>query len=179
MSSLLELFLSCCIVVTVAKGNLIEMSAIILLANFQRIQMLRHPWLAFDWLSVSFFDCLPIRMSGFLLFFCPELTLFCIVLPENCIYLNQSELSNFSCLLLVRKSYAWFQNWTSAQRQFDLISDQNCTTRGSITTFLHPFWNRKSHLQGLNKLFLHLKRALCFCIIMIRYLVFFHIYYCK
>ena len=95
VSSLLELFLSCCIVVTVAKGNLIEMSAIILLANFQRIQMLRHPWLAFDWLSVSFFDYLPIRMSGFFLFFCTELTLFCIVLPENCIYLNQSELSNF------------------------------------------------------------------------------------
>ena len=23
-----------------------------------------------------------------------------------------------------------------------MISDQNCTTRGSITTLLHPFWNR-------------------------------------
>ena len=33
-------------------------------------------------------------MSGFLLL-CTELTLFCIELPENCIYLNQSELSNF------------------------------------------------------------------------------------
>ena len=103
LSSLLELFLSCCIVVTVAKGNLIEMSAIILLANFQRIQMLRHPWLAFDWLSVSFFDYLPIRMSGFSLFFCNELTLFCIVLPENCIYLNQSELSNFFMSIISAK----------------------------------------------------------------------------
>ena len=28
-------------------------------------------------------------------FLCTELTLFCIELPENCIYLNQSELSNF------------------------------------------------------------------------------------
>ena len=36
----------------------------------------------------------PIRMSGLLLL-CTELTLFCIELPENCIYLNQSELSNF------------------------------------------------------------------------------------
>ena len=24
----------------------------------------------------------------------------------------------------------------------NMISDQNCTTRGSITTLLHPFWNR-------------------------------------
>ena len=33
-------------------------------------------------------------MPGLLLC-CTELTLFCIELPENCIYLNQSELSNF------------------------------------------------------------------------------------
>ena len=38
------------------------------------------------------------------------------------------------------------------------------------------FFYRK-HLQGLNKLFLHLMHALCFCIIMIIYLVFFHVYY--
>ena len=91
---LLELFFSCCIVVAVAKENLLKTPAIVSLANFQRIQMLRHPRLAFDWLSVSFFDYLPIRMSGLLLL-CTELTLFCIELPENCIYLNQSELSNF------------------------------------------------------------------------------------
>ena len=40
------------------------------------------------------------------------------------------------------------------------------------------FWpNAQCHLQGLNKLFLHLMRALCFCTIMITYLVFFHVYY--
>ena len=33
-------------------------------------------------------------MSGSLLL-STELTFFCIELPENCIYLNQSELSNF------------------------------------------------------------------------------------
>ena len=38
------------------------------------------------------------------------------------------------------KSYAWFQNPTSAKHEFDLkwqsmISDQNCTTRSSIATF--------------------------------------------
>ena len=46
------------------------------------------------------------------------------------------------------KSYAWFQNRTSAQRKVwfeiaSMISDQNCTTRSSITTLLHPFWNRR------------------------------------
>ena len=50
--SLLELFLSYCIVVAVAKENL---PTIVLLANFQRIQMLRNPRLALDWLSMSFF----------------------------------------------------------------------------------------------------------------------------
>ena len=28
-------------------------------------------------------------------FLCTELTLFCTELPKNCIYLNQSQLSNF------------------------------------------------------------------------------------
>ena len=32
--------------------------------------------------------------------FCNELTLFCTELPENCIYLNQSELSNFSMCII-------------------------------------------------------------------------------
>ena len=41
------------------------------------------------------------------------------------------------------------------------------------------FWpNAQCHFLGLNKIFLHLMRALCFCIIMISYLVFFHLYYC-
>ena len=40
------------------------------------------------------------------------------------------------------------------------------------------FWpNAQCHFLGLNKIFLHLMRALCFCIIMISYLVFFHLYY--
>ena len=33
-------------------------------------------------------------------FLCTELTLFCTELPENCIYLNQSELSNFSMYII-------------------------------------------------------------------------------
>ena len=45
------------------------------------------------WLAIfEFFDYWP--MSGLLLL-CTELTLFCTELPENYIYLNKSELSNF------------------------------------------------------------------------------------
>ena len=65
--SLLKLFFSCCIVVAVAKENLIKTPAIILLANFHCSQILQHLRLSFDWLSVSFFDYWPIRMSGLLL----------------------------------------------------------------------------------------------------------------
>ena len=72
--------------------------------------MLRHPRLAFDWLSVSFFDYWPIRMSGLLLL-CTELTFLCIELPENCIYLNQSELSNFFMYIIRNsnepRSWSW------------------------------------------------------------------------
>ena len=35
-----------------------------------------------------------------LLLLCTELTLFCMKLPENCVYLNQSELSNFFIYLI-------------------------------------------------------------------------------
>ena len=40
-------------------------------------------------------------MSGLLLL-CTELTLLYIELPENCIYLNQSELSNFFMYIIIR-----------------------------------------------------------------------------
>ena len=54
-----QCFLQCfrclsCFSAAVAKENLLKMPAIASLANFQIL--LRHSWLAFDWLSVSFFD---------------------------------------------------------------------------------------------------------------------------
>ena len=98
--SLLELFFSYCIVVAVAKENLLETRAIVSPANFQRIQMLRHPRLAFDWLSVSFFDYWPIRMSGLLLL-CTELTFLCIELPETAFILTNQNWVN---LLFIRNS---------------------------------------------------------------------------
>ena len=45
------------------------------------------------------------------------------------------------------KSYAWFEITS-------MISDQNCTTRGSITTLLHPFWNRPNTGLGQFKYFI-------------------------
>ena len=44
------------------------------------------------------------------------------------------------------KSYVWFEITS-------MISDQNCTTRGSITTLLHPFWNRPNAGHGQFKYF--------------------------
>ena len=46
-----------------------------------------------------------------------------------------------------QKSYAWFEI-------ISMISDQNCSTRGSITTLLHPFWNRSNTGIGQFKFFL-------------------------
>ena len=65
--SLLELFFSWCTDVAVAEEDFHKMPIIHSVANFLRSQMLQHPRLAFDWLSVSSFDYWPIRMSGLLL----------------------------------------------------------------------------------------------------------------
>ena len=45
------------------------------------------------------------------------------------------------------KSYAWFEIKS-------MISDQNCTTWGSITTLLHPFWNCPNTGLGQFKYFI-------------------------
>ena len=61
---------------------------------------------------------------------------------------------NYHFITSILKSQAWFQT-KIAQHEVQLplyyihfeitsmISDQNCTTRSSITTLLHPFWNHK------------------------------------
>ena len=101
--SLLELFFSCCIVVAVAKENLLIAPAIVSLTNFSA-----YPTVATSiqgshliGLSMSFFDYWPIRMSGLLLL-CTELTLCCTELPEDCIYPNRSELSRFFMYIIKR-----------------------------------------------------------------------------
>ena len=48
-------------------------------------------------------------------------------------------------------------NERAAWVQFEItsmISDQNCTTRGSITTLLHPFWNHPNTGLGKFKYFI-------------------------
>ena len=48
-------------------------------------------------------------------------------------------------------------NERAARVRFEItsmISDQNCTTRGSITTLLHPFWNRLNTGLGQFKYFI-------------------------
>ena len=75
------------------------------------------------------------------------LTLFALVLHLNCTALSQSESSNFfmsiirsEIIRVISKS-----NKCAARVQFEItsmVSDQNCTTRSSITTLLDPFWNR-------------------------------------
>ena len=68
-----------------------------------------------------------------------ELTLFCIELPENCIYFNQSEVSNFPCILLVKKKgtrktihliYRYFLN-----RKWRRLANVCSTVVESFTTF--------------------------------------------
>ena len=50
-----------------------------------------------------------------------------------------------------------------------MISDQNCTTRGSITTLLHPFWNRLNTGLSLNILLMQYWAGLRFEIIFIHF----------
>ena len=45
------------------------------------------------------------------------------------------------------KTFVWFEITS-------MISDQNCTTRGSITTLLHPFWNCPNTGLGQFKYFI-------------------------
>ena len=53
-----------------------------------------------------------------LLLLCTELTLFCIELPENCIYLDKSELSSFFMYLInVEENCNTLQNWFFSFRE--------------------------------------------------------------
>ena len=66
-------------------------------------------------------------------------------IPKTCTW-TVSHIYKLRGVQIGLKSYAWFQNRTSAQREFDLksqvsFSDQNCTTRSSTTTLLDPLWN--------------------------------------
>ena len=92
-----------CFSAAVAKENLLKTPAIVSLANFQIFKfccdiqgshLIGYLWVS---LIIDQSECLICYfLCTELTLFCTELTLFCTELPENCIYLNQSELSNFS-----------------------------------------------------------------------------------
>ena len=133
------------------KESLLKTPAIISLANFQIFKFCCYiqgsHLIGYLWVS------LIIDQSECLIcfFLCTELTLFCTELPENYIYLNQSELSNFSTYIIrseiirvISKS-----NGCAASSQrvpfkvTSMISDQNSTTQSSITALVHSFWKRR------------------------------------
>ena len=103
--------------------------------------MLRNSRLAFDWLSVSFFDYWAIRMSGVLPFFHWIDPLLHWITWKLHLFLNQSEVSNFPCILLVKKKgtrktihliYRYFLN-----RKWRRLANVCSTVVESFTTFYY------------------------------------------
>ena len=92
----------------VAKENLLKKQAIVSLANFQIFKfccdiegshLIGYLWVS---LIIDQSECLICYfLCTELTLFCTELTLFCTELPENCIYLDQSELRNFSMYIII------------------------------------------------------------------------------
>ena len=114
-----QCFLQCfhclsCFSAVVVKENLLKTLAIVLLANFQIFKFCYDiqgsHLIGYLWVSliidqseclICYFLCTELTLfCTELTLFCTELTLFCTELPKNCIYLNQSELSNFFIYLL-------------------------------------------------------------------------------
>ena len=132
-----------CLWRAVTKENLLKTPAIVSLANVQISKFCSNiqgsHYIGYLWVSLildqsEFLICYFLRTE--LTLFCTELTLLCTELPGNFIFPNQEKSwVIFPCILLWLKSYAWFEIT-------GMIWDQNCTTRGSITTLFHPFWNR-------------------------------------
>ena len=96
----------------VAKKNLLKMPVIVSLANFQIFKFCcdiqGSHFIGYLWVSliIDQSECLICYfLCTELTFFCTELTLFCTELSENCIYLNQSELSNFSMYIIRNRNY--------------------------------------------------------------------------
>ena len=123
--SLLELFFSCC-----------KMPAIVLIADFQRIQMLRHQRLALDWLSVSFFVYWPIRMSGLLYFLALNEPSSALNYLKTAFILTNQNWVIFSCILLAHKTHAIVYAFPAVTwyHYFPYRSAAQKTEQHSITT---------------------------------------------
>ena len=77
-------------------------------------------------------------MSG-LLHLCTELTLFCTELPENCIYPNQSELSDFFIFIINDRGVKRFTTLMTLRLTFFHI--------GPIQV---NFWRREPHMSEIH-----------------------------
>ena len=117
-----------CFSAVVVKENLLKTLAIVSLANFQifkfcydiqGLHLIGYLWVSLiidqSKCLICYFLCTELTLFCTVLtlfcteltlshteltLFCTELTLFCTELPENCIYLNQSKLSNFSMCII-------------------------------------------------------------------------------
>ena len=90
--------------------------------DIQRLHLIGYLWVSLiidqSECLICFFLCTELTL------FCTELTLFCTELPENCIYLNQSELRNFSTYIIIFKASQW-----SYEKYYSLSSTINSCTK--------------------------------------------------
>ena len=91
----------------------------------------------FDWPSVSFLCSLTYQNAWFVTSFCSKLPLFCIVLTENCISLNQSQWRNFFMYIIsyVKHRIRTEPGQAVSTRQSHIHS---CFSSLDDTSFLHP-----------------------------------------
>ena len=127
-----QCFLQCfrclnCFSAAVAKESLLKVPAIVSLANFQIFKFCcdiqGSHLIGYLWVSlfidqseclICFFLCTELTL------FCTELTLFCTELPENCIYLNQSEVCNFSMYIISHEIVSFLN--PANQKRNELLS---------------------------------------------------------
>ena len=99
-----------CFSAAVAKENLFKTPAIASLANLKFCCDIQGwHWIGYLWVFsiMEQSECLIYNfLCTELTLFCTELTLFCTEQPENCIYLNQSELSNVSMYIISLKTFS-------------------------------------------------------------------------
>ena len=81
----------------------------------------------------------------------------CVSLNIHIIVINNGNCTEWSAIWAEIIRVISKSNERAARVRFEItsmISDQNCTTRGSITTLLHPFWNRPNTGLGQFKHFI-------------------------
>ena len=90
---------------------MLKTPAIFFSRHSKQIQTSRHSgrMKAFDWLSVGAFVYQPIRMLCFVTFFPLNYLISASNLPQNCIFLSQSESRNFFMYIIIRLIEIYFK----------------------------------------------------------------------